>query len=357
MDSGELKRGIENILSRVFTADAVKRSVREYPDRLNFACPYCHDSSRNRYKKRGNVYMDDLSFHCYNCGVHEGLYRFFSSFGEPLPPGVVDTLSEMKEGRMARRNAERNGVVDNGTFRLLDGMAIGRDALKEALHLMEVSPDGTPGMYAYLKGRNIPEERFPNFLYKPMFNELYVLNLANNGTNVVGAQVRSFDPSKPKYRSQNIETLYRITVFGFPGEGLDPDTVDDLNKLSLIYNALNFNIGGREIYVFEGGIDSFFLPNSLGQCGVRKDVPWLDSLSNVVYFFDNDDAGRERSAHKLKDGHKVFLWGKFLSENGFGCRVKDLNDFVTWCTGNGVDWSSLEYSAYTGDNELDMIYL
>ena len=358
MENSELARGVSNILSRVFRNDGVKRSVKEFSDRLNFACPYCRDSTTNRYKKRGNIFLESLTFHCFNCGAHESVWKFFNSFDEPLPEGVADRIAELRGEREKKAHKERNEVVDNDTFRLLDRVAMNREMFKGLYNLVEVEPDGKGApMVEYLNSRHIPENRRANFLYKPLFNELYVLNLANNGCDVVGVQVRSFDPSKPKYRSQNIEYIYKNAALRLPCGDVDADTLDDLNKLSLVYNALNFNLYGKDIYVFEGGIDSFFLPNSLGQCGVKKDVRWLDSLSNVVYFFDNDDAGREQSAHKLKNGHRVFLWGKFLEENGFGCKPKDLNDFVTWCEGHGTDWCALDYSAYVGDNELDIIYL
>ncbi len=352
----EIRRGLGNILSRTFRTDNVKRVVKEFPDRLNFACPYCRDSSHNRYKKRGNIYLNDLSFHCFNCGAHESLWKFFTSFDEPIPESVIDKLSDERDNR--KRASRHNAVVDNDTFRLLDSVAMDRGIFKSVLGLLEITHEGkTSKAYEYLEGRDIPDGKLVHFLYKPVFDEIYVLNLANNGKDVAGVQIRSFDPSKPKYRSHNIESVYRMCMLKLPKEGLSEDTLDDLNKLSLIYNALNFNLYGSSIYVFEGGIDSFFLPNSLGQCGVKKDVRWLDSLDNVVYFFDNDEAGKEQSAHKLKNGHKVFLWGKFLESNGYQCKPKDMNDFVIWCNGQGIDWSAIDYSAYVGDNELDIIYL
>lgn len=356
MDSNELENGIRNILGRVFAGDRLKRSIKEFPDRLNFACPYCHDSASNSYKKRGNIYLNDYSFHCFNCGAHESVWKLFTHFGEPVPSCVVDAITDNNVRK--RKGGARNAVIDIDEFKLLNSIAIPRDKFARALGLVEIEADNAGAeMYKYLTDRKIPEHRFVNFLYKPLGNELYVLNLANNGKDIVGAQVRSFDPSKPKYRSQNIESLYMLCLLTFPLGGLDEDVLDNINKLSLIYNAMNFDLCAGAIYVFEGGIDAFFLPNSLGQCGVKKDVPWLDNLGNVVYFFDNDEAGKEMAARKLKNGHKAFLWGKFLSDGNFKCSPKDLNEFVQWCEAHDVAWANIDYAPFVGDNELDIIYL
>ena len=354
-DTRELKRGLQDILARRFRNDSARRTIKEFSDRLNFACPYCGDSTTNRYKKRGNVYLNDMSFHCFNCGAHESLWKFFSYFGEPLPDGVADIIASAKEKRAGKRRVNgHNDVADHETFRLLDSLAMRREMFMDALHLTEITPESGE-IYEYLRKRRIPDDRYANFLYSKFMNELYVLNLANNGRDIVGVQIRSFRENVPKYRSYPIEKCYDMCMYRF--NIADDAPKDDISKLSLIYNTLNFNPYADAIYVFEGGIDSFFLPNSLGQCGVKKDVLWLDSLSNVVYFFDNDQPGKERSAMKLKGGHKVFLWDKFLSENNFKCKVKDLNDFVCWCDDNGVDWHDIDFGKYVGDSELDIIYL
>ena len=52
-----LNRGISN----------EKRRLLESKERLNFACPYCGDSTDSPRKKRGNLYWNNLHFHCYNC--------------------------------------------------------------------------------------------------------------------------------------------------------------------------------------------------------------------------------------------------------------------------------------------------
>ena len=61
----EVSLKIQRILSEYFNGS--KSEIRSYKGRLNFACPYCGDSGNSSSKKRGNLYLESLSFHCFNC--------------------------------------------------------------------------------------------------------------------------------------------------------------------------------------------------------------------------------------------------------------------------------------------------
>ena len=65
----EVEDSIRKILEKKFK-EPNKRRVYTYPDRFNFACPYCGDSTTSSLKKRGNLYLKDMGFHCFNCGKH-----------------------------------------------------------------------------------------------------------------------------------------------------------------------------------------------------------------------------------------------------------------------------------------------
>ena len=46
-----------NILRKEFPNNARRQTIRRYPDRLNFACPFCGDSAHDDSKKRGNIIL------------------------------------------------------------------------------------------------------------------------------------------------------------------------------------------------------------------------------------------------------------------------------------------------------------
>ena len=66
MDIGYIKNILTSIVARSHK-ESVKKQVREYTDRLNFACVYCGDSEKDISAKRGNLYLNTLIYKCFNC--------------------------------------------------------------------------------------------------------------------------------------------------------------------------------------------------------------------------------------------------------------------------------------------------
>jgi hypothetical protein len=112
-----------------------------------------------------------------------------------------------------------------------------------------------------------------------------------------------------------------------------------------------------KVYVFEGGIDSFFLPNSIGICGVGRNFELVESLPNTRYFFDNDKAGFERTIQKAKDGKFVFLWKRFLVDYGFKQDLKDFNDLVVYLVRNRIKFDFADIDNYFSNDPFDLVYL
>ena len=117
----EIKR-IEDLLNGVlkksFPSDYNKQKIYLAGNRMNFSCPYCGDSNNSR-KKRGNFYINTLSFKCYNggCGIFKDGYTLFRDFGvnfELNDDERNEILSVIKEGRDKRRTVY--GDVDISLF-------------------------------------------------------------------------------------------------------------------------------------------------------------------------------------------------------------------------------------------------
>ena len=85
MDKSYINGIIQRVLNKEFS-NIQKRKTVDYNDRVNFACPYCGDSS-DPYKKRGNLYWKSLQYHCYNGGCpkrHTNLVEFLKDFHNPI---------------------------------------------------------------------------------------------------------------------------------------------------------------------------------------------------------------------------------------------------------------------------------
>ena len=80
MDKVYIKSLVQNVINKEFS-NQHKRRIDEYADRLNLACPYCGDSSKSVYKKRGNLYFNKLFYICFNCD--KKVHRFLNASWQP----------------------------------------------------------------------------------------------------------------------------------------------------------------------------------------------------------------------------------------------------------------------------------
>lgn len=62
-------------------------------------------------------------------------------------------------------------------------------------------------------------------------------------------------------------------------------------------------------------------------CSIPEEIKKALEGCEVLYLWDNDEAGRENSLRDLKAGKKVFLWNDFLKNNSYP-QVKDINELL-----------------------------
>lgn len=338
----EIESKIKTILVDVFK-DANKQQILKYEDRLNFACPYCGDSLNVR-KRRGNLYLHNLSYHCFNCNTHSDYIHLLKDFDIP----VGSSLS-MAENILNNNKPHHQQTFDLYIFDLLNKVAFSREEIKRKLRLTEIQPKTK--IYDYLASRCLTGH-LHQFLYNSYRNELYVLNLTNEN-KICGLQIRSFDPNSVKYRTYNIGKLYDRMERKLK---VEDDELNILNQVSMTYNLMKVDLF-EDIYVFEGGMDSFFLKNSIGLCGVGRCMDLVENLNNTIYFFDNDESGYKQTVKKLKEGKRVFLWSKFLKSLSIEAPIKDLNELVVYMVKNKIKFDFKNINDFVSGNELDLIYL
>jgi hypothetical protein len=326
-----------------------KKQILEGRDRLNFACPYCGDSTTSPRKKRGNLYWNDLYVHCYNCSAHSSLDVFLADFNENFEgEDRVEVLNYIKENKKAVSYGES---LDFYLFEKIKELALTFDEVSLGFNIYPIN-QSTYRAYPYLKSRLL-HHKLNQFGYDPRRKELYVFNLTADG-KILGFQTRDLDGNNgPKYKTWNIQRIYdRLKKpLDLPEEDLD-----NLNKISMLFGILTADLS-RDFTLFEGPIDAMFMTNSIGLTGVKKQIADFNEIPTARYFFDNDYEGKTRMMEKLKSGQTVFLWDKFLKDYSIPAKkVKDLNDLVKY-----------EYEHRTGclrsidkyftNNHLDLIFI
>jgi len=352
--SHELKTRIIDKIVRVLHKNhshPEKTKTLDSKSRLNFACPYCGDSSDNNRKKRGNLYWNDLFFHCYNCSAHTSLDAFLTDFEHNFEGGDrVNVINFINENRKLINAGE---TLDFYLFDKINEMALTFDELSLGFNIYPLNQH-TYRAFPYLRSRML-HNKLERFAYDPRRKDLYIFNL-NIDKKIVGFQVRNLEGIGPKYTTWNIERIYNKLGLDLDVQGND---LDSLNKISMLFGILQVNFSSR-LTIFEGPMDAMFMSNSLGLTGVKKQIVQFDELPNVRYFFDNDKEGKLKMIEKLKMHQSVFMWSKFCKDFNipyYGKKlVKDLNDLVIFEYINKTGCLS-ELDKYFTNNPLDIIYI
>ena len=325
-----------------------KKQILEGRDRLNFACPYCGDSTTSPRKKRGNLYWNDLYVHCYNCSAHVSLDTFLKDFNQNFEgEDRVEILNYIKDNR---RNTSYGESLDFYLFDKIKELALTFDELALGFNIYPIN-SLTYRAYPYLKSRLL-HHKLNQFAYDPRKKELYIFNLTADD-KVIGFQTRDLDGNGPKYKTWNIQRIYdRLkTPLNLPEEDLD-----NINKISMLFGILTADLS-RDFTIFEGPIDAMFMTNSIGLTGVKKQIVDFNDIHTARYFFDNDSEGKSKMMEKLKSGQTVFLWDKFLKDYNIPSKkIKDLNDLVKYEFKHRTGCLA-DIDKYFTNNHLDLIFI
>lgn len=363
-----IKGKLQLILNRSFK-EPYRRKIDVYHDRLSFCCPCCGDSKTDIRKKRGNLYLDSLSFHCYNCSEHMGINSLLHRFGEDLSSEdkiVVHEIQQSSKKFEKRVSSSQSSM----SMTLLEKLAIPKMILFKQLGI--ISPYKNERVSSYLKSRMIDIKDWKYFAYDPKTDELYILNTSPED-RVIGFQIRQLNPNsiKSRYISKRITRVYSdvfnkdingITERLLLKESLGQKYIDEedgienivanLDRLSGIFNIMNVNLS-QPLTIMEGPIDSLAVANSIALQGASKQLDgFFDEVENVRYIFDNDKTGREMTLKKLKNHKKVFLWGQYLNMIHTKLKVKDLNDLQKM---NLLNQEIIEKCF--SDDEFDAMYI
>ena len=365
-----IKNKIQEILNKKFANDSyIKRKIDVYHDRLNFSCVCCGDSLSNIRKKRGNLYLDTLVYHCYNCGTHMGINALLHRFNEELSNEDKIAVHEIQQN--AKKFEKRvSSSQSSMSMTLLDKLAIPKDILFRQLGIISPYKDVTASNY--LKSRMINIKDWKYFAYNPLTKELYILNTSPLD-RVIGFQIRQLDPKshKQRYTSNRLTKIYS-DVFNKDINGIverlllkeplgqkyieEEDGVENivanLDRLSGIFNIMNVNLS-QPLTIMEGPIDSLAIANSIALQSAAKHLDgFFDEVENVRYLFDNDKTGREMALKKMKNHKTVFLWGQYLDMIKSKTNIKDINDLQKQNLFN-IDIIEKCFS----DDEFDAMYI
>lgn len=331
---------VSSILLYRFQNIKEKQKFSVYRDRLAMACPYCGDSHKELFKKRGNLYLDTLFFHCYNCGKHTNFLSLIHDFyKEELPDAEVFYYKTYFASN--RRPVNKNDVF---SFDLDTERLPSREEIMNRLRLQDAR--GPAKDYLSSRLQTIDDR----FAYDKTSNSVIIFNIERKSQKVLGMQRRYLSSqSKLKYMAYNLSSLYRELNTPEP-----EDNIDKLNDVSGIYGIFDVDFG-QDITVFEGCFDAFLFRNSIAISGVSKSFH-TEEKENYRFWFDKDKEGVKKTVERLQKGFRVFLWDRFLRDAGLRLRAEkklDLNELLMFSKRELVDLPDFE--KYFSCNKNDIL--
>lgn len=337
---------LHEALHKFFGNNPDRLKIYKGANRLNMSCPYCGDSHDAR-KKRGNFYLDTLTYKCYNggCEVFKNLNEFTKDFNiqHLLSAEEISEIVEISSSN--KRMKKIRSSIDYFYSENYKDILISREYLKNKVRLTEVK--GTYAEKWLLQRNHIPDKKF---LWDPNRKSLYLLNLSGNEDKIFGLQIRPIvKKSYSKYFTYKLSGIYKNLL-----NTNDKDIIlkaEEVDPVSSIFGFSNVDLDSM-ITVFEGPLDSWLCPNSIALCSINNPFPF--DIENKRWLLDGDNTGKKKAREFLEKGESVFLWDKFLSENNFPNREKwDLNDIINYVKSKNLKINKLDN--YFSNSCLDMI--
>lgn len=279
----------------------------------NFSCPFCGDSKDNQRKARGYIFQKGgkSSFFCHNCNETLNVETFIKKIDETLyKEMMLEKLQDLKPNKKddtdLYNESKPKFEADNKLKRLKPISSLPEDHIARK----------------YVKSRQIPTKEWDNLFYCENFNNWIntiipdkfsekalendesrlVIPFKNKDNKVIGVQGRSFDP--------DAEIRYISIIFDH-----DEPKVFGLDRVDM----------QKDIYCFEGPLDSLFIENSMASAGsdIVLALSFLDK-SKLVVIYDNEPRNSEtvkKINKSLLNGYRVVIWPKTIKE-------KDVNQMI-----------------------------
>ena len=280
----------------------LEKFSRKKADLYNFRCPLCGDSSKNRTKTRGYLYLvkNNTNYKCHNCGSSMSLNNFLKKIDPVLHKQY--TMEKFKEGHAGKNFPTQAPKLEfkKPSFKKRSKIGLPKastnEQAREYLEKRKLDPEKFYYTSGFKKWANTLTRAFDNTDYD---DARIVIPLYTKEGDLFGFQGRALGVSKVKY----------ITIML---EG-DHPKVYGLEKV-------NYD---ETVYVVEGPFDSTFINNGIAMCGADVDLHSLQ-IKDLVYVYDNEPRNKEicsRIEKVIKKGEKVVIFPTRITQ-------KDINDMV-----------------------------
>ena len=318
------------------------RNFKRQGKAYNFSCPYCGDSTKNKFKARGYLYEKKGThpYFCHNCGISKSFDKFLSDQTPQLYKEFK--LEILKE----KGNLEVKKEIDSSTSKVKSSAF--PDYMKSGSPLRTLKKisqlDWDHPAKKYVLDRKIPNTYHGKLFYCSKFygwtNTLIpnkfkvtkdeprlIIPFIDENNKLFGYQGRSFDKkSKARYITIMLDES-KPKVFGLDGVDFD-----------------------KKIYAVEGPLDSCFVKNCIAMAG--SDISFVTNnykFFPVTMVYDNEPRSIEivkKIKKAISNQQQVVIWPENI-------KYKDINDMILGGMSEADVQLIIEQNTYKG-LEADM---
>jgi transcription elongation factor Elf1 len=277
----------------------------------NFRCPFCGDSKKNQNKCRGFFYkkQNDMFFVCHNCGRGTTLANFLKEMDISLHKEYL--FERFKSGKFETSNYKKVDTIQADPVIFFENLS--------HLESLKTIEELSIKHYArvYIESRLIPKEFYSSLYFCDDFKVLIDSMIPDNDFLLQTNDPRIIIPFKNK----------KGDLIALQGRALIDNkiryiTIKIKKNAPKIFGLDRLDID-RHIYIVEGPLDSFFIPNCIAAAG--SDLPKVEKLKDhTTIIYDNEPRNEIiiRKMDKTIDrGFSICIWPTYMHE-------KDINDMI-----------------------------
>ncbi|MDR3503041.1 MAG: hypothetical protein P4L79_10725 [Legionella sp.] len=295
----------------------------------NFSCPLCGDSATDKRKARGYIYQDEgnLTYKCHNCGEVRNIPNLIRDIDET-------TYREFRKEQLMDEGKHPFEKEKEVKFDKIERLKLFDTRFEKLDRISTIDKDH----YAreYVSERLIPEERWSDLYFCPEFYAYTNLLIPHKFSD----KALKFD--KPRlfipFRNKNKE------MFAFQGRLFTTKT-GDVKYITISLDEDKPTLYGldrvdmkKDIFVFEGPLDSMFIDNSIAVAGgdlVSKTETLNKERLIAVYDNERRSPTTVKKIQKAIDrGYRVCIWPEKIESKDLnqmvldGYKVNDLRDVI-----------------------------
>ena len=287
------------------------RNFKQRNNQFNLSCPYCGDSTKNKFKARGYLLVKkaEYYYYCHNCGISKNFDKFLSEHDAILYKEYK--LEKLKDSSVLEKSDNISiNIVHRQAF---PGYRRAGSPLRKLKKVSQLNWDHP--VKKYILNRMIPNRFHAKLFYCPKFYQWT--------NSIVPGKFKKELRDEPRLIIPLLDE--KSNMFGFQGRSLSSNNT--LRYITILIDESKSKLYGLDdvnsskvVYVVEGPFDSMFVSNAIAMTGSDATIPF----NNYVMVYDNEprnDAIVKKMEKSINMGRKIVVWPSKIEH-------KDINDMI-----------------------------